>query len=204
VQCDPVQLFRDPITGLGLNHVLAAHVETHGKIEEWAPGSTLFQPLSADPLAKPMFQFHFRRVTGDATLLPILITDDESEDRFFLQKALRKAGVKNPILEFRDGADLLTFLEQQTTGDKSLNEITDLLFLDLKMPLVDGFDTMRWIRDHPVLKFLHVVIVSSSSLPRDQEQASQLGAFRYLEKYPSSEVLAQVVAECSGSNPHQS
>ena len=34
-------------------------------------------------------------------MLPILITDDESEDRFFLKKALRKAGVKNPILEFR-------------------------------------------------------------------------------------------------------
>jgi CheY-like chemotaxis protein len=135
-------------------------------------------------------------VTGNARLLPILITDDESEDRFFLQKALRKAGAKNPILEFRDGADLLEFFERETSAHKSLNEIANLLFLDLKMPLVDGFDAMRWIRDHPILKLLHVVIVSSSSLPRDQEQASQLGAVRYLEKYPTSEALAQIMTDC--------
>lgn len=138
-------------------------------------------------------------MTGDGTLRPILITDDESEDRFFLQKALRKAGVKNPILEFRDGADLLEFLERETAGQKSLPEIADLLFLDIKMPLVDGFDAMRWIRENPVLKLLQIVIVSSSSLPRDQEQASKLGAARYLEKYPTAEVLAQVIAECAAA-----
>jgi CheY-like chemotaxis protein len=137
-------------------------------------------------------------VIGDSTLLPILITDDESEDRFFLQKALRKAGVKNPILEFRDGADLLQFLEAHAKDHKSAGEIADLLFLDIKMPLVDGFDTMRSIRNNPALKLLRIVIVSSSSLPKDQERAAELGAAQYLEKYPTSETLARVV-----SNPGQ-
>jgi CheY-like chemotaxis protein len=132
-------------------------------------------------------------VTGEESLRPILIADDESEDRFFLQKALRKAGVRNPILEFRDGADLVEFLAKQTSEEKSLREIADLLFLDLKMPLVDGFDTMRWIRGQPALKLLQIVVVSSSSLPQDQERASALGA-RYLEKYPTSETLARVIA----------
>ena len=134
-------------------------------------------------------------MTAEQTLQPILITDDESEDRFFLQKALRKAGAKNPILEFRDGADLLEFLERETAQRKSLDEIASVLFLDIKMPLVDGFDAMRWIRGNSVLKLLQIVIVSSSSLPRDQEQASQLGATRYLEKYPSSNVLAEVIEQ---------
>lgn len=142
-------------------------------------------------------------MSGDTTLQPILITDDESEDRFFLQKALRKAGVKNPILEFRDGADLLVFLEKETSAQKSLGEIAKMLFLDLKMPLVDGFDTMRWIRENPVLKLLQVVIVSSSSLPKDQEQASMLGAAGYLEKYPTSESLARVIAECGERSARQ-
>jgi CheY-like chemotaxis protein len=139
-------------------------------------------------------------VTGESTLRPILITDDESEDRYFLQKALRKAGVKNPILEFRDGADLLEFFERQLSDRKVLSEIADLLFLDIKMPLVDGFDAMRWIRDNPVLKLLQIVIVSSSSLPKDQVAASELGAVRYLEKYPTSETLARVIADCSAAN----
>ena len=140
-------------------------------------------------------------MSRDAPLLPILITDDESEDRFFLEKALRKAGVENPILEFRDGAELLEFLTRETAGNKTLNQIADLLFLDIKMPLVDGFDAMRWIRDHPIVKLLQIVIVSSSSLPRDHAEASQLGAARYLEKYPSAELLGRVVAECRDARP---
>ena len=132
-------------------------------------------------------------------LRPILITDDESEDRYFLQKALRKAGVKNPILEFRDGADLLEYFERQLTEHKSLNDIADLLFLDIKMPLVDGFDAMRWIRANQVLKLLRIVIVSSSSLPKDQAAASELGAVSYLEKYPTAEVLGRLVAESDDS-----
>ena len=131
----------------------------------------------------------------EETLKPILFTDDESEDRFFLQKALQKAGVRNPILEFRDGADLIEFLERAIAERKPLQEIAGLLFLDIKMPLVDGFDAMRWIRGNPVVKLLQIVIVSSSSLPRDQEQASSLGAARYLEKYPTAAVLAEVVEQ---------
>lgn len=134
-------------------------------------------------------------MTDEPSLQPILITDDESEDRFFLQKALQKAGVKNPILEFRDGADLIEFLERGIAERKSLGEIAGLLFLDIKMPLVDGFDAMRWIRSNPVVKLLQIVIVSSSILPRDQQQASQLGAARYLEKYPPSHVLAEIVEQ---------
>ena len=140
-------------------------------------------------------------MTADGALKPILITDDESEDRFFLQKALRRAGVKNPILEFRDGADLIEFLEREMAGRKTLGEIASLLFLDIKMPLVDGFDAMRWIRENPVIKLLQIVIVSSSSLPRDQEEASKLGAAGYLEKYPTAEVLAKVVANCAAAQP---
>lgn len=140
-------------------------------------------------------------MTVEGALPPILITDDESEDRYFLQKALRRAGVTNPILEFRDGADLLEFLERETANQKPLSNIASLLFLDIKMPLVDGFDAMRWIRENPVVKLLQIVIVSSSSLPRDQEQASKLGAAGYLEKYPTAEVLAKVVATCGAASP---
>jgi CheY-like chemotaxis protein len=144
------------------------------------------------PLAKRSNHSQFQGVNR-APLPPVLIADDESEDRFFLEKALRKAGVKNPILEFHDGANLLEFLEREIAEAKPLREIAALLFLDIKMPLVDGFDTMRWIRDHPAVKLLRIVIVSSSSLPRDQERASELGALRYLEKYPSADSLAGLV-----------
>jgi CheY-like chemotaxis protein len=143
-------------------------------------------------------------VRADDGLRSILIADDESEDRFFLQKALRRAGVKNPILEFRDGADLLEFFEGKIIARKPLAEIADLLFLDIKMPLVDGFDAMRWIREKPTLKPLRIVIVSSSSLAKDQTEANELGAIGYLEKYPTPEALGRIVAECGDKNSRES
>jgi CheY-like chemotaxis protein len=137
---------------------------------------------------------------GDVSLVPILIADDEAEDRYFLEKALRKAGAKNPIIEFHDGADLLEFLRKETAAQKSIHEIATLLLLDIKMPLVDGFDAMRWIRDDPVVNLLRIAIVSSSSLPRDQEKAAELGAISYLEKYPSSAALGALLAQNTGAN----
>ena len=160
--------------------------------------------IAAPRLAKDTTFSHLLSVIGDAPLLPILIADDESEDRFFLGKTLRKAGIKNPIIEFCDGANLLEFLGRETAARKPLNEIAALLFLDIKMPLVDGFDAMRWIRDNPVITALGIVIVSSSSLPKDQEQASQLGAVRYLEKYPRADTIAKVMADHGGSNGRSS
>jgi CheY-like chemotaxis protein len=140
-------------------------------------------------------------VSSDPSLLPILIADDESDDRFFLEKALRKAGVKNPIIEFHDGANLVEFLTREAAALKPLHQIATLLFLDIKMPLVDGFDTMRWIRENAAVKLLRIVIVSGSRLPKDQEQASRLGAFRYLEKYPSADTLAQLMADTAEATP---
>ena len=133
-------------------------------------------------------------------MVPILIADDESEDRYFLQKALRKAGAKNPVIEFHDGADLLEFLGREATADKPLNQVASLLFLDIKMPLVDGFDAMQWIREHPIARLLRIVIVSSSNLPTDQARATELGAVGYLEKYPTAVALAGIMAQHGGQN----
>ncbi|WP_460967922.1 response regulator [Spirosoma migulaei] len=60
-----------------------------------------------------------------------------------------------------------------------------MIILDLNMPRLNGFETLRWLRSQPAYQTLPVVVLSTSSLPEDQEKALQLGANGFLTKPPS-------------------
>jgi CheY-like chemotaxis protein len=72
-----------------------------------------------------------------------------------------------------------------------------LLFLDIKMPRRDGFEALRWIRQQAALRDLNVVVLSGSDEPKDIARAKELGANRFLTKYPAPEVFAGIVAACA-------
>lgn len=125
------------------------------------------------------------------SLPPILVADDESNDVFLLRRALHKAGVTNPIIGVADGEELLEFLNGATFGGL----IPCALFLDIKMPRMGGFEALAAIRQHPALRALKVIMLTSSDLPADVERAKELGADSYLVKFPTPEALAQQLRE---------
>ena len=125
------------------------------------------------------------------SLPPILVADDESNDVFLLRRALMKAGVTNPIIGVADGEELLEFLQGATFGGL----IPCVLFLDIKMPRMGGFEALAAIRNHPSLAGLKVVMLTSSDLPADVERARTLGADAFLVKFPTPERLAAVLRE---------
>jgi DNA-binding response OmpR family regulator len=69
------------------------------------------------------------------------------------------------------------------------------VFLDVKMPELDGFQTLRWIRGEERLNGVSVVMLSGSGEARDTELAQRLGADAYLVKYPPPDVFARLVAD---------
>jgi CheY-like chemotaxis protein len=68
-----------------------------------------------------------------------------------------------------------------------------IVLTDLNMPGMNGIELTSWIRAHPALKQLAVVIISSSTAPVDEEHARTAGADGFLSKYPSSEALRTLV-----------
>ena len=115
---------------------------------------------------------------------------------FILQRRLRKAGVINPLLVFRDGAELVDYLGKLPAEDSSKPCV---LLLDLKMPMLDGFDVLAWLRACPGFQSLPVAVISSSSREEDRNRAIKDGASEYFEKFPTESDLARVMSWASGS-----
>jgi len=126
-------------------------------------------------------------------LPPILIVDDDPDDLFILKRLLTKAGVQNKVIAFEDPTAVIDYLELESKNpDRRF--MTCIVFTDLNMPGMSGVELTTWIRGHPALRDLAVVIISSSTAPNDEAHARTAGALRFLTKYPSAETLRTLVA----------
>ena len=113
----------------------------------------------------------------------ILIAEDEDDEAFLLQRALKKAAITNPIRRVKNGEQAIEYLAG--TGpyaDRARHPLPLLVLLDLNMPKKSGFEVLAWIRAQPSLKALAVDILSGSCREEDIEKALQFGANLYLKK----------------------
>src|SRR5581483_4127457 len=113
---------------------------------------------------------------------PILQVEDDQNDVFFLQKAMKKAGVENPIQVACDGQQAIDYLQGAGKfADRLQFPLPCLMLLDLKLPHVMGLDVLKWIRQQPG-PALVVVMMSASGEEADIAAAYRLGANGFLVK----------------------
>src|SRR3954454_4421170 len=113
----------------------------------------------------------------------ILLAEDREDDVLLICRAFESAGARFHIQVTRDGEEAILYLRGDGKfANRALYPIPDLLLLDLKMPRMDGFDVLRWLRQHPELSALRVIVLTSSSEMRDVNQAYKLGANSFLVK----------------------
>lgn len=108
--------------------------------------------------------------------LMVLITDDDIDDREFISYAFSNKGMDGNLKEFGDGAELLKFL---SAGPISSGYV---ILLDLNMPIKDGYQTLKELKDHPVLCDIPVFILTTSSSEADRNYCANLGCEKYLIK----------------------
>jgi len=112
----------------------------------------------------------------------ILLVDDSDDDAFFLTRALDNAGGNLRVERAKHGQEAINYLTRAGAEAKDGGAFPDLVLLDIKMPLCDGFQFLRWKQTQLGLATLRVIVMSSSSLPEDVRLAYQLGAHSYLSK----------------------
>jgi CheY-like chemotaxis protein len=124
----------------------------------------------------------------------VLVAEDDPSDVFLLQRAFDAAQIPATLHFVRDGQEAIDYLEGESAfADRSTYPLPDLMLLDLKMPRLNGFDVLSWLRQKPGLKRLLVTVLTSSDQPKDINRAYDLGANSYLLKPHGTTELADLV-----------
>jgi len=89
----------------------------------------------------------------------------------------------NPLYVVRDGEEAIDFLKGEGKfSNRDEYPLPDLLLLDLKMPRIDGFEVLKWVRQESGLNSLRIIVLTSSQHMADVNAAYRLGANSFLVK----------------------
>lgn len=113
----------------------------------------------------------------------ILLVEDNPDDIELTERALKRNGIINEMVEVRDGAEALDFLFcRGKYAGRDQTRMPAVILLDLKLPKIDGLEVLKQIRKHEITKLLPVVILTSSREDRDVLNGYELGANSYVRK----------------------
>src|SRR5215467_5614832 len=113
----------------------------------------------------------------------ILLAEDREDDILLVQRAFAKGEITNPLFIVRDGDEAICYLSGiGRYGNRAEYPLPDLLLLDLKMPKVDGFEVLRWVRQQAGFSALRVIVLTASDQIRDVNTAYRLGANSFMVK----------------------
>lgn len=125
---------------------------------------------------------------------PILLVEDNEDDVFLMRRAMKAAGVMNPLFVVGDGEDALSYLNGDGQfADRRTFPIPALVLLDWKLPRKSGDDVLAWIRGQAALDPVLVVVLTSSAEEKDVLSAYTRKANSYLVKPPSADELVALV-----------
>ena len=116
----------------------------------------------------------------DTSLPTVLLVEESEDDAFFFERTLQKAGRIGCVQRAADGAEAIAFLRTALAGPPE--KLPRVVFLDLKMPVLNGFEVLEWMATEPFPPEMRVIVLSGSDHHEDRSRAAQLGATDYLVK----------------------
>jgi len=115
--------------------------------------------------------------------LVMLLAEDDPNDVALFTHALKRNRIDACTQLVGDGEQVIKYLRgEREFSNRFAHPFPDLLVLDLKMPLVNGVEVLKWIRNQPEYTSLPVIMLSGSGLPKDVEEAYGLGVKTYFTK----------------------
>jgi CheY-like chemotaxis protein len=125
----------------------------------------------------------------------ILYAEDDENDVYLMERAFEKLGLEFPLRNVADGKLAVAYLDGKPPfSDRKENPLPALLLIDLSMPGKHGLEVLQWVRAHPKLAALPVVVLSSSSQESDINRAYSLGANGFFVKPGDPAELIRVVS----------
>ena len=125
----------------------------------------------------------------------ILLVEDNAVDAELTMLALNSGKLANKVMWVKDGQEALDYLFRQGNFEKRDDTHPRLVFLDLKMPRVDGIEVLRVIKADERTKSIPVVVMTSSQEEKDVVQSYALGANSYVVKPVDFNALTDVAGQ---------
>jgi CheY-like chemotaxis protein len=117
------------------------------------------------------------------TELPnILYAEDNENDIELTLEAFKQCKLQNRIDVVRDGQQVIDYLKYENEFKSREKEKPVLILLDIKMPKLDGIQTLRALKSDPEFRTIPIVMLTSSSIERDMVESYNLGVNAYVIK----------------------
>jgi two-component system response regulator len=129
-------------------------------------------------------------------LIEILLIDDNMNDAELMIRALKKNNLGNKLVHLKDGVEALDFIFCKVSfAKRNVNDRPKVIFLDLKMPRIDGLEVLERIKKNEVTKSIPIVIISSSKQEQDIRECYDMGASSYIVKPVAIDNFSKAVTE---------
>lgn len=121
-------------------------------------------------------------MTKDTDKVSVLLVEDTEDSRFMMRRLLEMAGYF--VLEARNGEEAVVVTRDQSP---------DVILMDLSLPVIDGLQATRLIRDLPHSQDTPIVVVSAHDMADFEAEARAAGCDQYLTKPIDFTELEQVI-----------
>ncbi|MCB1477767.1 MAG: response regulator [Tepidamorphaceae bacterium] len=121
----------------------------------------------------------------------ILLVEDDPDDVFLIRKVIERAPIDAELVVVEHGQAALDHLD--TFSSLHAEGVPVLILLDLNMPVMDGHEFIRILRQHPVFYPLPVVVLTTSSDAAVVRMAYKQGACAVITKVDSLEGMSEIV-----------
>lgn len=133
------------------------------------------------------------QTAGIQQLPKVLVVDDDAADILLIKRAFSLSAIENTVVSANDGEEALETLRELSANSSA----PDLILLDLNMPGMDGWDTLKHIRADEKLKKLPVVVLTTSESQRDVDSVYALNANCYVQKPIELDDFTNVILKIS-------
>ncbi|MES2675636.1 MAG: chemotaxis protein CheV [Pseudomonadota bacterium] len=178
-----------PPKGAGKDHYLTAVTQVDGQLVEIIDVEKILAEVSpareqvssgvvSEGIAERVVQKH------------VLIVDDSTIARKQIQRVVEGMGIRTTIK--KDGQEALTYLLDLIKEGKNPYEELVMIICDIEMPEMDGYTFTAEVRNHPLLKKLHIILHTSLSGVFNEAMVRKVGANDFLAKFHPDELARRV------------
>jgi CheY-like chemotaxis protein len=125
----------------------------------------------------------------------ILIAEDDDGHATLIERNLKRSGISNTMLRFRDGEEILDFLFMKGNGPHRGSGDAFLLLLDIRMPKTDGVEVLRQVKADGELRKLPTIMITTTDDPREVAKCHELGCSNYITKPIDYEKFIEVIRQ---------